>query len=88
MLVYSHVYLVCLKHVFKPVRCIEPTTHLCLRSESRVFSTAIIPVVVQATLYVLDRNTIRTYDAETGEFLEVFTSHDGMDGTYLLFHDM
>merc|ERR1712072_111572 len=42
----------------------------------------------EATLYVLDRNTIRTYDAETGEFLEVFTSHDGMDGTYLLFHYM
>ena len=27
-------------------------------------------------------------DAETGEFLEVFTSHDGMDATYLLFHNM
>jgi len=45
-------------------------------------------VYYDATLYVLDHNTIRTYDAETGEFLEVFTSHDGMDGTYLLFHDM
>ena len=25
----------------------------------------------QQTLYVLDKQTIRTYDAETGEFLEV-----------------
>merc|ERR1711934_750082 len=42
----------------------------------------------EQTLYVLDQNTIRTYDAETGEFLEVFTSHDGLMGSYLLFHDM
>jgi len=41
-----------------------------------------------AILYVLDKNTIRTYDAETGEFLEVFSSLDGMDGTYLVFHKM
>jgi len=40
------------------------------------------------TLYVLDKNTIRTYDAETGEFLEVWSAHDGMMGSYLLFHDM
>jgi hypothetical protein len=45
-------------------------------------------VYYDLTLYVLDMNTIRTYDAETGEFLEVFTSHDGMQGVYILFHDM
>jgi len=42
----------------------------------------------KSLLYVLDRNTIRTYDAETGEFMEVFASHDGLDATYLVFHDM
>eukprot|EP00656_Telonema_subtile_P018390 TRINITY_DN1992_c0_g1_i3.p1 TRINITY_DN1992_c0_g1~~TRINITY_DN1992_c0_g1_i3.p1 ORF type:complete len:436 (+),score=102.24 TRINITY_DN1992_c0_g1_i3:122-1429(+) len=40
------------------------------------------------TLYVIDKNTIRTYDAETGEFLEVWSAHDGLMGSYLLFHDM
>lgn len=40
------------------------------------------------TLYVNDGNTIRTYDAETGEFIEVWSSHDGMLGSYILFHDM
>ena len=39
-------------------------------------------------LYVLDGATIRTYDAETGEFLEVWSSKDGMDGTHMLFHSM
>merc|ERR1711981_602429 len=42
----------------------------------------------EQTLYVNDKNTIRTYDAETGEFLEVWSSHDGMMGSYILFHDM
>jgi len=42
----------------------------------------------EQTLYVNDKNTIRTYDAETGEFLEVWSSHDGLMGSYLLFHDM
>jgi len=39
-------------------------------------------------LFVLDGSTIRTYDAETGEFLEVFTNKDGMDASFLVFHDM
>lgn len=39
-------------------------------------------------LYVSDGNAIRTYDAETGEFLEVWAQKDGMDGSYLLFHSM
>jgi len=39
-------------------------------------------------LFVLAGHTIRTYDAETGEFLEVFASHGGLDATYLVFHDM
>merc|ERR1711907_184173 len=42
----------------------------------------------EQTLYVNDKNTIRTYDAETGEFLEVWSSHDGMMGSYILFHDV
>lgn len=42
----------------------------------------------EQTLYINDKNTIRTYDAETGEFLEVWSSHDGMMGSYILFHDM
>lgn len=45
-------------------------------------------VYYQSTLFVNDKNTIRTYDSETGEFLEVWSSHDGMMGSYLLFHDM
>merc|ERR1712159_41921 len=45
-------------------------------------------VYYEQTLYVNDKNTIRTYDAETGEFLEVWSSHDGLMGSYLLFHDM
>jgi len=45
-------------------------------------------VYYEETLYVNDKNTIRTYDAETGEFLEVWSSHDGLMGSYLLFHDM
>jgi hypothetical protein len=45
-------------------------------------------VYYQDTLFVNDQNTIRTYDAETGEFLEVWASHDGMMGSYILFHDM
>jgi hypothetical protein len=45
-------------------------------------------VYYEQTLYVNDKNTIRTYDAETGEFLEVWSSHDGMMGSYILFHDM
>merc|ERR1712164_215190 len=45
-------------------------------------------VYYESTLYVNDKNTIRTYDAETGEFLEVWSSHDGLMGSYLLFHDM
>merc|ERR1711907_928972 len=45
-------------------------------------------VYYDQTLYVNDKNTIRTYDAETGEFLEVWSSHDGMMGSYILFHDV
>merc|ERR1711871_1117962 len=45
-------------------------------------------VYYEQTLYVNDKNTIRTYDAETGEFLEVWSSHDGLMGSYILFHDM
>merc|ERR1712072_166184 len=45
-------------------------------------------VYYEQTLYVNDKNTIRTYDVETGEFLEVWSSHDGMMGSYILFHDM
>jgi hypothetical protein len=45
-------------------------------------------VYYEQTLYVNDKDTIRTYDAETGEFLEVWSSHDGMMGSYILFHDM
>lgn len=45
-------------------------------------------VYYEETLYVNDKNTIRTYDAETGEFLEIWSSHDGLMGSYLLFHDM
>jgi hypothetical protein len=40
------------------------------------------------TLYVVDKSTIRTYDSETGEFLEVWASKDGMEATYAILHDM
>ena len=39
-------------------------------------------------LYVNDGNAIRTYDAETGEFLEVWAQKDGMEANHLLFHSM
>merc|ERR1711998_84858 len=42
----------------------------------------------EQTIYLCDKHTIKTYDAETGEFLEVWSSHDGMMGSYILFHDM
>eukprot|EP00658_Telonema_sp_P-2_P056607 TRINITY_DN4506_c0_g1_i2.p1 TRINITY_DN4506_c0_g1~~TRINITY_DN4506_c0_g1_i2.p1 ORF type:complete len:378 (+),score=111.21 TRINITY_DN4506_c0_g1_i2:251-1384(+) len=56
--------------------------------EDREMQYALGMVYNDRTLYVNDKNTIRTYDAETGEFLEVWSSHDGMHGSYLLFHDM
>jgi len=42
----------------------------------------------ESKLFVVDGHTIRTYDAETGEFLGVFSKHDGMEGTYLVIHSM
>ena len=42
----------------------------------------------EKSLYVTDRNSIRTYDAETGEFLEVWSQKDGPSAQYLVFHDM
>lgn len=41
------------------------------------------------TLYVNGGHTIRTYDAETGEFIEVWVHEmqkDGMDANFLVFH--
>lgn len=40
------------------------------------------------TLYVADGSSIRTYDAETGEFLETWATKDGMDSMGLIFHSM
>lgn len=42
----------------------------------------------EKSLYVTDQNSIRTYDAETGEFLEVWSQKDGLSAQYLVFHDM
>jgi hypothetical protein len=39
-------------------------------------------------LYVTAGNAVRTYDAETGEFLEIFVSHAGMDCTAITIHSM
>jgi hypothetical protein len=39
-------------------------------------------------LYVLDKDSVRTYDPETGEFLEVFVTEKGMNGNHLVFHEM
>merc|ERR1719502_2322139 len=56
--------------------------------EDREMNYPLGMVYHDSTLYVNDKNTIRTYDSETGEFLEVWSSHDGLMGSSLLFHDM
>ena len=40
------------------------------------------------TLFVASKDTVRTYDSETGEFLETFVSKPGMDASSMVFHDM
>merc|ERR1712072_565680 len=56
--------------------------------EDREMNYPLGMVYHDSTLYINDKNTIRTYDSETGEFLEVWSSHDGLMGSSLLFHDM
>merc|ERR1719502_597224 len=54
--------------------------------EDREMNYPLGMVYHDSTLYVNDKNPIRTYDSETGEFLEVWSSHDGLMGSSLLFH--
>jgi len=45
-------------------------------------------VMHDSVLYVLDGDSVRTYDPETGEVLEVFVKKQGMNANYVVFHDM
>jgi len=56
--------------------------------EDRDMQYALGMFYMDRTIYLCDKHTIKTYDAETGEFLEVWASHPGMMCAYMVPHDM
>lgn len=45
-------------------------------------------VQYDSKLYVTNKHTIRRYNADTGEFIDVFSTKDGMFATFMTFHWM